>query len=524
MKKILLLLLMAAGTLSAQPRGHFDVTFNNGISYKIEFLYANPLELRDMEVQPDNKILVCGWTQELYPKNAFGVVRLKENGRIDSTFGVNGKSIFRIGDDDHAESIELLPDGKILVMGNVLYNNKISGDIGLVRLNSDGSIDSTYGVNGIHQFHIETYGITGYLYDMKIDKDGGILLAGYRSSGSIKELLLMRLNPDNTLDENFGKGGYAVVKYNGDTIASQILFQSDGKIIVLGKYGPYSTFVFTAVRFHADGKVDSTFGQDGIITADLRLSKADDSFFKGDLQKDDKLVVAGSIYSSKVERNFMAMRFTTTGQVDSTFGKDGLVNVDFYNLNLPDYGQQIAIAPDGIIVIGGQVFDQNYASHYGLIAANSYGQIDPLFGEGGRGKTLRGYKMRAMRFDSKGRLVVAGQSAQDSGYLVGRFIYDSPTAVKEKPAEVIRDFTLEQNYPNPFNPETRISFHLREASKVTIAVHNTAGQQVALILNDYKEAGDHTVRFNGAGLPSGLYFYTLTAGNQKTSKKMLLLR
>lgn len=89
---------------------------------------------------------------------------------------------------------------------------------------------------------------------------------------------------------------------------------------------------------------------------------------------------------------------------------------------------------------------------------------------------------------------------------------------------VVTDLALHQNYPNPFNPETSISFDLIENGLVTLSVYNPVGQQVATLVNGSMSAGRHTVQFNAAGLPSGLYFYRLTAGETVMQKKMLLLK
>ncbi len=85
-------------------------------------------------------------------------------------------------------------------------------------------------------------------------------------------------------------------------------------------------------------------------------------------------------------------------------------------------------------------------------------------------------------------------------------------------------FNLEQNYPNPFNPSTTIRYGLPQRSQVTLTVFNTLGQQVALLQNGEEEAGYHEVRFDGAGLSSGVYFYRLTAGDFVRARELLLIR
>ena len=85
-------------------------------------------------------------------------------------------------------------------------------------------------------------------------------------------------------------------------------------------------------------------------------------------------------------------------------------------------------------------------------------------------------------------------------------------------------FALHQNYPNPFNPNTQIRYALPEASVVRVEVYNSLGQQVAILVDGYMNAGYHQVSFNATGLSSGVYLYKITTPNYSTTKKMLLMK
>lgn len=85
-------------------------------------------------------------------------------------------------------------------------------------------------------------------------------------------------------------------------------------------------------------------------------------------------------------------------------------------------------------------------------------------------------------------------------------------------------FELQQNYPNPFNPATTIRFSIPEKSMVTLKVYDMLGREVTTLVNEIKDAGTHTVKFAGKDLPSGMYLYTLTAGNYTATKKMMLVK
>ncbi len=85
-------------------------------------------------------------------------------------------------------------------------------------------------------------------------------------------------------------------------------------------------------------------------------------------------------------------------------------------------------------------------------------------------------------------------------------------------------FNLQQNFPNPFNPSTSISYQIPERSYVTLKVYDILGNEVAELVNGTKEAGIHSVKFDAASLPSGVYIYSIKAGNYTSTKKMMLTK
>ncbi len=116
-----------------------------------------------------------------------------------------------------------------------------------------------------------------------------------------------------------------------------------------------------------------------------------------------------------------------------------------------------------------------------------------------------------------------GNFTIDEGRVQLLIIKKKPNAAEElsfKP----ESFSLEQNYPNPFNPLTIIKYTIPKNVHVKLTVFNLLGEKVAILVNENQSAGDYSVRFDGRNLPSGIYFYTLHAGNFITTKKMSLLK
>jgi plastocyanin len=108
--------------------------------------------------------------------------------------------------------------------------------------------------------------------------------------------------------------------------------------------------------------------------------------------------------------------------------------------------------------------------------------------------------------------------------MVGSFTASLTGVSQEQSIGSPVSFRLEQNFPNPFNPSTIIEFALPHASHVLLTVSNLLGQEVARVLDKDESAGTHQVVFSPQGLPSGVYFYRLKAGDFVQTKKLLLLR
>lgn len=102
------------------------------------------------------------------------------------------------------------------------------------------------------------------------------------------------------------------------------------------------------------------------------------------------------------------------------------------------------------------------------------------------------------------------------------FTYGASLPVEEE--NQISGFELSQNYPNPFNPATTINFSLNVPGEIRIKVYNVLGMEVAELVNEFKSEGKHQVKFNASNLPTGLYYYTLTANGISQTKTMMLMK
>jgi hypothetical protein len=103
-------------------------------------------------------------------------------------------------------------------------------------------------------------------------------------------------------------------------------------------------------------------------------------------------------------------------------------------------------------------------------------------------------------------------------------VYNETTAIEDKPQTVAAQFELNQNYPNPFNPNTKIEFMIEKGAHTVLKVYDVLGQTVATLIDANLAAGSHVATFDGSNMESGVYFYQLTSGNHKETKKMMLVK
>ena len=110
-------------------------------------------------------------------------------------------------------------------------------------------------------------------------------------------------------------------------------------------------------------------------------------------------------------------------------------------------------------------------------------------------------------------------------YLIKAYVSFGVTDVEEQIIEILpNEFSVAQNYPNPFNPSTKIDFTIPTQSKVKLTVYNSMGELVRTIIDKEIGQGQHSINFDGKNLSSGIYFYRLLAGDNITTRKMMLIK
>ncbi len=134
-------------------------------------------------------------------------------------------------------------------------------------------------------------------------------------------------------------------------------------------------------------------------------------------------------------------------------------------------------------------------------------------------------KPRGIAFSPDGNTAYAVMFDADSGApSVQKFVFSDISSIEKVPGDLPESFTLKQNYPNPFNPSTNIEFDLHKAGEATLRVVDVLGREVAVLVDERLGAGTYSYTFDAANLPSGTYFYQLTAGGERQSASMILMK
>ncbi|HET6765815.1 MAG TPA: T9SS type A sorting domain-containing protein [Chitinophagaceae bacterium] len=381
MKKVfMLLLLLAEINLHAQHCGPLDSTFgSSGTTFGVTVTDNDRWPYsRNLIVQPDKKIIQTV-TVSTSARYEFGLIRYKADGKLDSAFGTNGRVTAQVGSgESQAEASALQSDGKIVSAGSATSAGYIRS-FALVRYHSNGKVDSSFGLNG----RVITQVGTSYDYAtaIAIQPDGKIIVVGASFDAYYTgAFAILKYNNNGSLDNSFGQNGKIIthpgplISYIGNTYfgrhadeyASAVLIQSDGKIVVAGKSysysgcwdyygGIYCNPALAVLRFNNNGTVDSSFGINGKVADSVKLLYASSAV----LQNDEKIVIAGSGYSG----GFVTARFKTNGSPDSSFGNNGISITQTVTGGNP-WAASVAIQPDEKIVVAGTTANNFTVARY----------------------------------------------------------------------------------------------------------------------------------------------------------------
>ncbi|BEV69598.1 hypothetical protein Bb109J_c3018 [Bdellovibrio bacteriovorus] len=260
--------------------GSLDTTFAAGAGFILTSLTAGTTEnVSSMLVQPDGKIVLIG-----SENNNVAVARYNSDGSLDTSFGTAGTLLLDLGDVDRAHDGRYLSDGKLLITGTT--QNMFM----LLRLNSNGTLDTTWGSGT--GYLTTNFGGTNHVHvKMAILPDDRVILAGQVDS----HFGVARYNADGSLDPSFGTAGSTLVTVAGSTAEDfhDLGVQSDGRILLVGGAVHGALYKAIVLRLNTDGSIDSSFGTAGVVLEQPAAENFESDFRAIAINSDDSFYVAG---------------------------------------------------------------------------------------------------------------------------------------------------------------------------------------------------------------------------------------
>ncbi len=337
-----------------------------------------------------------------------------QGGTLDSTF--NGTGIVEmkyLNIPTAFRQSRLLQDGKILSFGYL--NDTITGQAAVFKFNSDGSVDSSFADHGVYTTQNNPPFFIGL--DGLVLADGKILLIS--KAFYANEIGLTRLLPNGAPDPAFGLNGIKDLNINpnlSSPVPVNVMPQGDGKIIILALYEDFVTHIMRtlAIRVLPNGNVDPTFGTNGIVTFLPSNNNWKLEVYGGKIQTDGKIVVAGRTGSATNDQVWYVARLMPDGTFDPSFGVNGIVTANFGNL-FTEGAFEVLLLPDGKIIAAG--YGQKLpGKQFAIMRFLPNGTVDNTFGLGGKAFVDFGcchsYIYDIVR-QSDGKLVVCGTTDDD---------------------------------------------------------------------------------------------------------------
>lgn len=335
--------------------GTLDTSFDADGKVTTDMVANEQEEALGVAIQADGKIVAVGYTGTPGsggPAN-FAIARYHVDGSLDASFGSGGKVVSGVPGNAHAVAIQ--PDGRIVVAGDVSISGGADvSDFAVARYNANGTLDASFGAAG--RLTTDFGGGTNTARNIVLQANGAIVVSGepIGTFAGSDHTDIVRYDPNGTPDPSFGVGGKLTL--SGARVGEGLALQSDGRLVLAGTVDvtvapafPGTVTEFALMRLNANGSPDAAFG-----TVRTAVSAGErDSARAIALQSDGRIVVAGQ--SSNIDVDFAVARYNTDGTLDTTFGNEGTLTIDFFGST--DIAESVLVQPDGRIVVGGSARD-----------------------------------------------------------------------------------------------------------------------------------------------------------------------
>ena len=458
--------------LRLNPDGSSDASFDGNGVVRSQWCEQGS----DLALQADGKIVAIGLQERLSDptKNGVCTQRFNSDGSVDTSLnfappdGTIKQTVLSSQEFTAVEAIAALLNGKIYVAGWGEIPNQSYSRAKLIRLNADGTLDTSFMDEGVYEYANGT--TSTYFNDLRVLSDGSLFVAG--EGGTLIGGIIAKFTPSGVLDTTFsgdgvfnsntisriygltvqtdgkiigcGSNGSGLATRNGkivrlsttgtletDVFSSfgnannneifECALQSDGKLVVAG-YGNDGTSDFVGISRKLSTLVtDTTFGTSGLVTNDLS-SALNDRATDLVVQSDNKIVVTSTGLNMGGDRDFAVLRYDPNGTLDpnftENFGTNGISLIDFVIGNPNDDANALLFQPDGQMIVGG-LSDNTTDKRFGLAKVNANGSLALGFGTLGRIATTfpnNDARINALAFYPTDKVLAAGRTWNGTDY------------------------------------------------------------------------------------------------------------
>ncbi len=346
------------------PTGERDMTFGTmGVASHNIAVGTNGENARTLVVQSTGRVVVLATVEHLGGADArdrdIALVRFNADGTRDMTFGTNGVVTLDLSTGvvdgtsfvaDSAWGITRYSDDRLLITGSAVRTGGMDSDFAVVRLSADGARDATFGTNGVVTVDVNNRSASPRT--STILADGSTVTAGYMNDGGIVKPVLFKLTPAGVLDTTFGTGGiYSATVLAAITEAYAAALQ--GTSFVTAGYGRNAApdhLDFVSLRITGAGALDTTYGAMGVARVDLAMFN--DNARDLVVLPDNRVLLVGGGRPTEMNVDAMLAMLTPNGALDTSFGTGGRRVFDLGGASDFFWGAAINPARNRVAVVG----------------------------------------------------------------------------------------------------------------------------------------------------------------------------
>lgn len=336
-----------------KQNGTIDSTYGvNGVFNSQPF--AGNLGCSIIGIQPDGKVVI-GATTGVTNAYRFAVIRVDTTGNYDYSFGING---FCLVDFNTGTSGSDIPCAMLIKDNTTFYlagecSNGANQDFAIAKYNN-GILNNSFGTNGM--FSLDFANGNDYATGIKWNSTGDIIVGGKAHNGSNYDFAIIAIDTNGNLISNFGNGGKKIFNFlNQDNFCEDLAIQTNGKIILTGSSGN-SQDVLT-IRLNTNGSLDPTFGTNG---AKFTNYNGTDIVTSVVVQDDDNIVVSGYT-GNGINYEVMVIKYLPNGTLDPAFDFDGIATTSIAGGGINVYTSEMLLQKDGkVVAVGYKTLNSNY--------------------------------------------------------------------------------------------------------------------------------------------------------------------